>query len=336
MRYLDVCAGISASTVAWKPLGWEAVAYSEIEAAPRAVLAHHYPDTPLHGDFTTIRGDEYGAIDLLVGGTPCQDFSVAGLRAGLDGDRGNLSLEFLRLADRTRPRWVVWENVPGVLSIDGGRAFGAILGGLGELGYGFAYRVLDAKYFGVPQQRRRVFIVACRGDWRGAGAVLVERNGMSGRPAPFWGQVEGNSYGFASASGGGLAKPLGAHALSKGRGTDLDNTTYVEVVAFHENQQGAVWESDTVQALNRGGGKPGQGYAAIRQGSRVRRMTPRECERLQGFPDDYTLVPHRGKPMADGPRYKALGNSMAVPVMRWIGERITQVEALRTEQRVAA
>jgi len=184
MRYLDVCAGISASTIAWKPLGWEAAAYSEIEAAPRAILAHHYPDTPLHGDFTTIRGDEYGPIDLLVGGTPCQDFSVAGLRKGLDGDRGNLSLEFLRLADRTRPRWIVWENVPGVLSIDGGRAFGSILGGVGELGYGFAYRVLDAQHFGVPQRRRRVFVVGCLGDWRRAGAVLFERHSLSGHPAP--------------------------------------------------------------------------------------------------------------------------------------------------------
>ena len=194
MRYLDVCAGISASTVAWKPLGWEAAAYSEIEAAPRAVLSHHYPDTPLHGDFTTIKGDEYGPIDLLVGGTPCQDFSVAGLRAGLGGDRGNLSLQFLLLAARTRARWVVWENVPGVFSslshdapdpcppqidLDGSNgpedgeeivvedeydadeshALGCFLAGLQELGYGVAYRVLDAQFAGVPQRRRRIFAV---------------------------------------------------------------------------------------------------------------------------------------------------------------------------------
>lgn len=184
MRYLDVCAGISASTVAWKPLGWEAAAYSEIDAAPRAVLAHHYPDVPIHGDFTTIGADDYGPIDLLMGGTPCQDFSVAGLRAGLDGERGNLALEFLRLASRKRPRWVVWENVPGVMSNNRGRAFGAILGGLAELGYGFAYRVFDAQFFGVPQRRKRVFVVGFLGDWRRAGAVLFEREAFGKRREP--------------------------------------------------------------------------------------------------------------------------------------------------------
>ena len=184
MRYLDVCSGISAPTAAWKPLGWQAMAYAEIEAAPRAVLAHHYPDVPLVGDFTQIKGDEYGPVDLLVGGTPCQDFSVAGLRAGLGGERGNLSLEYLRLADRARPRWLVWENVPGVLSIDGGRAFGAILGALGELGYGWAYRVLDAQHFGVPQRRRRVFVVGYLGDWRRAAAVLFERHSLQRHSPP--------------------------------------------------------------------------------------------------------------------------------------------------------
>ena len=184
MRYIDVCSGISAPTAAWKPLGWQALCYAEIEAAPRAVLAHHYPDVPLVGDFTQIKGDEYGPVDLLVGGTPCQSFSIAGLRGGLADDRGNLALEYLRLADRARPRWLVWENVPGVLSSGGGRDFGAILGGMGELGYGFAYRVLDAQHFGVPQRRRRVFVVGYLGDWRRAAAVLFERHGMSGHPAP--------------------------------------------------------------------------------------------------------------------------------------------------------
>ena len=124
MRYGSVCSDIEAATAAWHPLGWEPAFFSEIEPFPRAVLSHHYPDVPLHGDFTTIQENEYGPIDLLVGGTPCQSFSVAGLRGGLGDDRGNLALEFLRLADRTRPRWVVWENVPGVLSSNGGREIG--------------------------------------------------------------------------------------------------------------------------------------------------------------------------------------------------------------------
>ncbi|WP_308462234.1 DNA cytosine methyltransferase [Sphingomonas citri] len=389
IRYLDVCAGISASTVAWAPLGWKAAAYSEIEAAPRAVLAHHYPETPLHGDFTTIRGDEYGPIDLLVGGTPCQDFSVAGLRAGLDGDRGNLSLEFLRLADRTRPRWVVWENVPGVLSIDGGRAFGAILGGLGELGYGFAYRVLDAQFFGVPQRRRRVFVVGRAGDWRGAAAVFSERHSLSGYPAPRReagarapvGALAGTSpgggwrIGADEAAGGQLIAadvaatlPAGGNSTGGDRypGTSAE-TAATMLVAFDTTQITSAANfsnpkpGDPCHPLARGQHAPAiafaiqeralsENLAAGPQGagfqadiaytlearhhtqsvatSSVRRLTPRECERLQGFPDDYTLVPHRGKPMADGPRYKALGNSMAVPVMRWIGERIAAVDAL--------
>jgi DNA (cytosine-5)-methyltransferase 1 len=431
MRYLDVCAGISASTVAWKPLGWEAAAYSEIEPAPRAILAHHYPDTPLHGDFTTIEGDEYGPIDLLVGGTPCQDFSIAGLRAGLDGDRGNLSLEFLRLADRTRPRWLVWENVPGVLSIDGGRAFGAILGGLGELGYGVAYRILDAQHFGVPQRRRRVFVVGYLGDWRRAAAVLFERHSLQGHPAPRREAREGSagrtSFGIspdcfdrtgegaggtaAERSGLGVdrelayslrAKRPGAvaafggnntggpidvstalnshggphgrldfesetfitHALrgewfdasedGTGRGTPLVPVSFTggasDCITLEDcahpvtgrNGDPGMIAFDTTQitsALNRSAPKAGDpchplaagAHPPAIAGSAVRRLTPRECERLQGFPDDYTLVPYRKGMMADGPRYKALGNSMAVPVMRWIGERIAAVDALQAK-----
>lgn len=412
MRYLDVCAGISASSVAWKPLGWEAAAYSEIEPAPRAILEHRQGalpvgwdhrhaagsnTTPLFGDFTQIEAHHVGPIDLLVGGTPCQDFSVAGLRAGLDGDRGNLSLEFLRLADRTRPRWVVWENVPGVLSINGGRAFGAILGGLGELGYGFAYRVLDAQHFGVPQRRRRVFVVGYLGDHRRAGAVLLERHSLSGHPAPrrdegqavagaitrdaFSGGAGGRPEGAAAnhfipqGCGGEVAPTLNAafgsklgldnqhvdsgaglfvtHAIQAGAlrenpasGPDgvgvqdsiaytLEARAEVQVVAF-TTEQTPKFNDDCALTLTKQSPTGGGQIQSVAIGSSVRRLTPRECERLQGFPDDYTLVPNRGKPMADGPRYKALGNSMAVPVMRWIGERINAVEALQHDQRDAA
>jgi DNA (cytosine-5)-methyltransferase 1 len=274
MRYLSVCSGIEAATVAWHPLGWTPAAFSEIEAFPRSVLAHHYPDVPCHGDFTTIGADDYGAIDLLVGGTPCQDFSIGGLRTGLAGTRGNLSLEYMRLLDRKRPCWMVWENVPGVLSNDGGRAFGAILGALAELGYGWSYRVLDAQYFGVPQQRPRVIVVGCAGSSRAAASVLFERASFAGRPAK------------------GPPAPVSVCITRRGPGSLDDRETYI-VEADHP-----------------------------------RHMTPREIERCFGFPDDYTLVPHRGKPAADGPRYKALGNSMAVPVMRWLGERIAMVKAL--------
>ena len=415
MIYGSVCSGIEAASVAWHPLGWRASFLSEIEAFPRAVLAHHYPDTPIHGDFTTIAAGQYDPIDLLVGGTPCQSFSIAGLRGGLDDDRGNLALEYLRLADRLRPRWLVWENVPGVLSSNGGRDFGAILGGMVELGYGFAYRVLDAQFFGVAQRRRRVFVVGYLGDWRRAAAVLFERHSLSGNPAPR--REAGPSVAALTAQGvgtcgaddnqgqaghlipstghtshclnaGGMGRQdyetetLVAHTL-KGEGFDAseDGTgrgTPIVPVCFSAKDHGADAMSDLSPTLRAGGHSKSHANAGVmpavaygitrdaldrsgegsgetpgeRSGlgiieeqaqtlkakgpgavatSAVRRLTPRECERLQGFPDDWTKIPYRGKPpehCADGPRYKALGNSMAVPCMVWLGQRIQQVEAI--------
>jgi DNA (cytosine-5)-methyltransferase 1 len=313
IRYLSVCSGIEAATVAWHPLGWKAAAYSEIEAFPRAVLKHHYPEVPLHGDFTTIGADEYGPIDLLVGGTPCQSFSVAGLRGGMDDERGQLALQFLRLLDRTRARWVVWENVPGVLSSNGGRDFGSFLGGLVELGYGFAYRILDAQYFGVPQRRRRVFVVGHLGDWRRAAAVLFERHSLSGHPAPR--REAGPSVAALTANGVGTCgaddnQGQAGHLIPQGYGGVMP------AVAFTASEQANsyAWEREVYPTLNAQiPNDTSNIQQGIRLGSAVRRLTPRECERLQGFPDDYTLVPYRGKTAADGPRYKALGNSMAVP-----------------------
>ena len=282
MRYLSVCSGIEAATVAWHPLGWTPAAFAEIDAFPSAVLAHHYPAVPNAGDFTEITGDEFGTVDLLVGGTPCQDFSIAGLRAGMAGDRGNLTLEFLRLADRVRPRWVVWENVPGVLSIDGGRAFGAVLGGLEELGYGWAYRVLDAQYFGVPQRRRRVFVVGCAGDARRAAAVLFERASMSGHPTP------------RRAAGQDVARTLRGRSNASHR---EDSDTYI-AYGISSDAIDRTGEGDGSAAQRAGLGILANASPALRArhpnavatGSAVRRLTPRECERLQGFPDDEKSV----------------------------------------------
>lgn len=435
MIYGSVCSGIEAATVAWHPLGWKPAFFSEIEPFPRAVLAHHYPAVPCHGDFTTIGADDYGPIDLLVGGTPCQSFSIAGLRGGLADERGNLALEFLRLADRKRPRWLVWENVPGVLSIDGGRAFGSILGGMAELGYGTAYRVLDAQHFGVPQRRRRVFAVGYLGDWRVAAAVLFERHSLSGHPAPrretreAVAALTANGVGTCGAddnqgqAGHLIAGTLNANGKAAGSATQQDaengmpiaqafggnNTSGPIDVATALNSHGSPhggphgrldFESETfiafdckgteVQFTTNGvhptlcsmghkdshsnaGGHAAVAYPLQEVGKRtgtstddpragigiggeadpmftlqagaqhgvgtssaVRRLTPRECERLQGFPDDYTDVPSRGKPAADGPRYKALGNSMAVPCMLWLGQRIQMVEDLCSIARNAA
>jgi len=183
MIYGSVCSGVEAATVAWEPLGWKAAWYSEIEPFPSAVLAEHY-DTPNLGDMTKFKEWPDANINVLVGGTPCQSFSVAGLRKGLTDPRGNLMLTFGAIAGRYRPLWLVWENVPGVLSSNGGKDFGTFLGMLAELGYGFAYRVLDAQFFGVPQRRRRVFVVGYLGDWRPAAAVLFECHSLQGHSAP--------------------------------------------------------------------------------------------------------------------------------------------------------
>jgi len=556
MRYLSVCSGIEAVSVAWQPLGWEPAMFAEIDPFCCWLLRSHYrASRPQHmpgpndapdrkeakrrasairniaalpadgdvinaGDFTKIGAENVGTIDLLAGGTPCQSFSVAGKRAGLDDPRGNLTIEFARLADRIRPTWLVWENVPGVLSIDDGRTFGAFLGMLVQLGYGLAWRVLDAQFFGVPQRRRRVFVVGCAGNWRASAAVLLEFAGLSGYPSPRretredlapclsarthgggglpphgQGPVRGDpglgtdfdldggliqqafggnntsgpidvstaanacatasgridfetetfivhslsSEGFdASEDGTGRGVPLIAGTLSTrygdASGRDLSDSSAILPVAFNlrGREGGAMPEVSESASLRASAGGSTNSYIAFSakdhgadadeiaptlrsmghdashangggqlaiaftlhgsdgtasiasstdvagslrtrapgsienssttavlqeqsvaspqpdscskqvdssdtsSGSpnllhapmAVRRLTPRECERLQGFPDDYTLVEYRGKLAADGPRYRSLGNSMAVPVMRWIGERIAAVDAI--------
>jgi len=426
MKYGSVCSGIEAATVAWHPLGWKPCFFSEIDKFPRQLLSHHYPEIPLHGDFTTIEAGQYAAIDVLVGGTPCQSFSIAGLRAGLDDPRGNLMLEFGALAKRLRPRWLVWENVPGVLSSNGGRDFGAFLGMLGELGYGFAYRVLDAQYFGVAQRRRRVFVVGYVGNWRCAAAVLFESESLRGNSAPsskkrkissscalpsvagsLDTQCGSGKLTHQSISNGHLIgtitarmfNALGARDVEEGAIVPVDGTgkgiTSVPISfgAQMSNPQTDENLTQTLQAKNpmavafdtynqtvsteivptlciqgdtQGGNasvlqlridensvavsaehythdycqdrvysidgiSPALNTAQrhnIRTAMQVRRLTPRECERLQGFPDDYTDIKPSGKNTPDGPRYKALGNSMAVPVMHWIGKRIQMVESI--------
>lgn len=333
MNYLSVCSGIEAATVAWHPLGWKPVAFADIEPFPSAVLAHHYPTVPNHGDMSQFSQWPDHAIDLLVGGTPCQAFSIAGLRKGLDDPRGNLTLTFLALARRYQPRWLVWENVPGVLSVKG-NPFGQFLAGLAELGYGCAYRVLDAQYFGVAQRRRRVFVVGHLGAWQPAAAVLLEPESLRGDSSPRR-QTRENTAPTLSArthGGGGL-----------GTDAELDGAHQAVAYTLHGADKTVRTASETEVAGSIRTKPPGSiensSTTAVLHHMAVRRLTPRECERLQGFPDDYTRIPWRGKPAEtcpDGPRYKALGNSMAVPVMHWMGQRIAQVTAILNVHKEAA
>lgn len=560
MKYVSIFSGIEAATVAWHPLGWEPLAFSEIDPFPSTVLQHHYPDIPNLGDITKIDWSPYvGAADIVVGGSPCQSFSVAGKREGLAGASG-LMFEYIRAVRELRPRWFVWEDVPGAFTSERGEAYRQLLSEMDALGYGLAWRVLDAQFFGVAQRRERVFLVGSLGTMRCA-EVLFERESLSwdhqssrqkrqalaeeaqgcvgeadhdsGRLTPgetqsrrvyptsgvyptlstreksgqnqesvftqFGDDIAGtltarydsspcvdrganvvvderdkvflcqtaqtgsngklvkqddvmntldrtNSTAVAAldfnptdarlryahddvsqtltarAGTGGNQVPLvqvqpvaflynqGSKARSLGLGeiSPTLKTDHNPVVAFAQNQcddsreqgdvagalvvrQGAKQQTyicradgqtnamagvnlaptltshakkdppiiypaedstgeDEPVTLQIRGGKPGGGKSALIQhdmsatlsthntrtlitgdneerGLTVRRLTPRECERLQGFPDDYTDIPYRNKEHApDGARYKALGNSMAVPVMRWIGERIQMVE----------
>jgi len=383
VKYLSVCSGIEAASVAWHQLGWEPIGFSEIEKFPSQVLATRFPGVKNYGDMTRFKewGIERGSIDVLVGGTPCQAFSVAGLRRGLEDPRGNLALVFVAMVEWFRPEWVVWENVPGVLSSSGGRDFGSFLGALGELGYGFAYRVLDAQYFGVAQRRRRLFLVAhSSGDPRRAAEVLFEPSCLRGDPPPrrearegvaecitpgIGNRLDGESDTFHIETHGSLyeshpndsrvtgpveqcptvaarwgtggnntplvQQPIGLdpehNSIVDGYGTLRAHTSggFEGNVAVPMQVQwasgGGHVENPTAQALRAGAE---HNYQFVRHEMAVRRLTPVECERLQGFPDGWTDIKPGGKDTPDSPRYKALGNSMAVPVMRWIGERIHQ------------
>lgn len=372
MRYVSLFSGIEAASAAWGPLGWEPVSFSEIDPFPSAVLARRFPGVPNLGDITKIDWSKHGecaTADLVVGGSPCQSFSIAGARTGLDGASG-LMWEYVRAVRELRPRWVVWENVPGALSSSDGRDFGCLLGALDDLGYGLAWRVLDAQFFGVAQRRRRLFLVGSLGDQR-ASEVLFEPESLRwdhpssrAKRQALAGQSQGRT---GSAGDGGGRLTLWGEKDRNGGGDVLcatdtgSNSSIAEDLAptltAHEGKAASyvtvndTWTNRHANAELRAytlqirAGKEGGGKGALVQDDMsatltvaqtqtlfpgdgtVRRLTPTECERLQGFEDGWTDVPYRGAEHApDSPRYKALGNSMAVPVMRWIGQRIQHVE----------
>jgi DNA (cytosine-5)-methyltransferase 1 len=490
---VSLFAGIEGFGLALERSGVDVVASVEINEECRGVIARHFPQAKLFNDVTEVTGDQLRAAGfvpergIITGGFPCQDLSVAGRRAGLGGARSGLFWQIMRLADELRPRWLVLENVPGLLSavcpcpgdeacvangravrcgewrgdrehrewfprvphqVTGGAcpggcmpahggAMGTVLGAVGKRGYGFAYRVLDAQFFGVPQRRRRVFIAGCLGDRAAPVQVLLEPESGGGHPAacretgpgtaraPGGGAVSslqgggrrGHRVDAEGAAGGHLvtgtltagtmteyddntarAGHMITHALTsrEGKGPDSDATTgFITVpvaptvrshprprsadpgnvvpvalrgresggqieagrpgdpsftlsaagralpgvattAGFAENQRGEVTESAISSQLTAGGGKPGQGYPAIRQETAVRRLTPLECERLQGFPDEWTRWLADGTEQSDSARYRELGNAVAVPVTGWITRRIVAVEARLSAARGAA
>lgn len=382
MKYVSLFSGIEAATVAWEPLGWEPVCFAEFDEFPGAVLAERYPEVRNVGDVTKMNWKKYrDKVDLVVGGSPCQSFSIAGKREGLQGESG-LMFEYIRAVREIRPRWFLWENVPGALSSENGEAFRRLLSEMDKLGYGLAWRILDAQFFGVAQRRRRLFLVGHLGACPPIG-VLIERESMRGGLEPSaekrasLAEEAGRSprgagfrYRREAGAGGVGAEPERSSAPTADRHGPAVRHIGEPITMADLNSNAAIGY-DMVGTLHVGGDAPsvclraparrpsaadaregGEGAPAGDEvpptlptgGTRtlfgeeggdmvVRRLTPRECERLQGLPDDWTKVPYRGKPAdecPDGPRYKAIGNSMAVPVMRWIGERMATAEACET------
>ena len=414
--YGSICSGIEAVSVAWKGLG-KPLWFSEIEPFPCAVLTYHYPNIPNIGDMTDlpqkIINREIPAPDVLVGGTPCQAFSVAGLRNSLDDERGNLTLtlihileaiDYVRYQDGKQPCVLLWENVPGVLSTKD-NAFGHLLAGLvqereplqpagarwANAGYvhsarTIAWRILDAQYFGLAQRRKRVFLVASARE-RSVAQILFERKSLCGdietgesaeKNITAYTESSFGTY-IRSALGGGVTASGGA--LGSGSETLVVHGTQDPIISYttahclgrnggrenilfdiaHRSDVVRIQDDDTTPTLTARMGTGGNNIPCIalagntigRQphnggngngfddsgvsytltttdvhgvfnGLTVRKLTPSECEKLQGFPPGYTQIPYRNKlanDCPDSPRYKAIGNSMAVPVIKWIGER---------------
>lgn len=416
-RLLDLFSGVGGFSLAFERAGFETIAFSEIEPFPCKVLAERWPDVPNLGDITEITDeqiDALGEIDVVTFGSPCQDFSVAGKRLGMQGERSSLFHEAVRVIRRARPTFAVFENVPGLFSSASGWDFAAVLDEMAESGaMDIAWSVLDAQWFGVPQRRRRIFLVADFGGER-AGEILSISEGVFRDSAPSReeGEEAANGSvrrslerGMDGATGQMVAGTLGGGSGHRGWSPDTDRMTFIPEVSFAFNanerwdgesetfvpvsfgwqnspEQGdeviengsAPLRANTTPAvafaenqrlelrvdrgdpqLTTGGGKPGQGYPAVacfsagqsegagtiayqpeqsptlrgaasgtnqvpslHAGMAVRRLTPKECERLQGFPDSWTNI----EGASDSGRYKAMGNSVAVPVVYWIASRM--------------
>ncbi|WP_312318886.1 DNA cytosine methyltransferase [Stenotrophomonas sp.] len=393
MRYLSLFSGMEAAHLAWAPLGWECVGVSEIDPAACQLLKQRLPHVPNLGsveDITEAQIAALGRFDVVIGGSPCQDLSVAGRRAGLAGARSSLFHHQMRVFNAARhfcgARWLVWENVPGAFSSNKGRDFAVVVGAMAgcevpvpDQGWGsegvalgdnglVEWSVLDAQWFGVAQRRRRVFSVLDTGNWSDRPPVLLEPESLRGDSPPRRESGEGVAGTLTRSAGErgaedperGQLIPALARCDTTGDGTrqDWETCTIIPAVAhtlradgFDASEDGTgrgtplvpvafdckasgqagfgIGEiASTMRSMGHADShQNGGGHLAVQHGMQVRRLTPIECERLQGAPDNHTLVVNaKGKPMADGPRYKMLGNSFAVPVIRWIGQQIEQAQ----------
>ena len=325
MKAVSLFAGVGGFDLALERNGAEIVASVEIDKYARKVLANRFPNSTVLEDVKSVTGKQlfelgFNSDGIIVGGFPCQDLSVAGKRRGLAGERSGLFFEVVRLLDETKAKWFILENVPGLLSSNGGRDMGIILGALAELGYGVAYRILDAQYFGVPQRRRRVFIVGCLGD--------------DGRtPAKILDLLQSSS---------GDNRQSNQKRQDSTFSTDESVTPYIKVIrsgarAEDGSLPAEVWAerdvSPTLNVMDNTGEARATvlvfashmvDKARVQHGvateSTVRRLTPVECERLQGFPDNWT------EGQADSHRYKQMGNAVTVPVVEWIVKRLKDID----------
>lgn len=348
MIYASVCSGVEAASLAWIPLGWKPAWFSEIKPFPCAVLKHRFPEVPNLGDMTKIKVETIedetgktgklqrfkndgadvvvpGGVDLLVGGTPCQGFSVAGKQDGLDDPRSALCLAYCELLETMRPRWFVWENVPGVFSANQGDDFRTFLRKIDEIGYSVAWRVLDAQYVrvdgyprAIPQRRRRVFVVGHLGsDFRCPAEVLFEPEIVFRTTPPRRSKVSGVARCLTASTGGASGKEQ--------QNAFVICNSVPDVLCVHGSQD-PVTQHELAHAAGRNNGRENcVVYENHPQDAFVRRLLPVEYERLMGFPDNWTRIPWRSKPEEECPdshRYNACGNSMCVNVMRWIGMRI--------------
>jgi len=343
LTFGSLFAGIGGFDLGLKRANMRCVVQVENDKRCNTVLAHHWPNVDRSIEDVKDFGRRTWSkpIDLICGGFPCQDVSIAGQRAGLAGERSGLWFEFIRVIEELKPKWVIVENVSGLLSSNEGRDMGTILGALAKLRYWWAYRILDAQYFGVPQRRRRVFIVGSLGDGRAA-EVLFERTSSAWDSAPS--RETGQRVAASLTAGAHPGGHNGQDDHKEGRlipfdtiQNDESQQTYItRPLESHSGRYDANqpyvfdWQSSGDVRLNCSNKHTSALHAnqtpAVMQQFGVRRLTPRECERLQGFPDDWTLVDG----MSDSARYRMLGNAVAVPVVEWLGRRIVEVENGRT------